>query len=170
MAIKNVKVKNGLFLEFGVYKGSSLNFIAKKINNETIYGFDSFEGLPTFWMDGFGIGTFKTDYQKLKFRSNVKIVKGLFQETLPKFKVEHTQPISFVHIDSDLYESAKFVLTSLKDQIVSGTVIVFDDFFNYSGWQDGEFRAFKEFLDITKINFRYTIYCYKGDNVAVEII
>ena len=35
----------GEFLEFGVYKAGSINFIASKIQNKTIWGFDSFYGL-----------------------------------------------------------------------------------------------------------------------------
>ena len=51
-AAKNCKI-DGLFLEFGVYKADSLNFISKLFEQNQVYGFDSFQGLPEFWRDGF---------------------------------------------------------------------------------------------------------------------
>ncbi len=38
----------GLFLEFGVYKGSTIRAIASWTKS-TVHGFDSFEGLPVDW-------------------------------------------------------------------------------------------------------------------------
>lgn len=44
-----VEIKDGLYLEFGVFQGTTINYIAQQKENETIYGFDSFEGLPEDW-------------------------------------------------------------------------------------------------------------------------
>ena len=41
--------ENDYFLEFGVFKGASLNFFSKYIKQNTIYGFDSFEGINYNW-------------------------------------------------------------------------------------------------------------------------
>lgn len=38
----------GLIMEFGVYSGRTINHMAN-LTNKTIYGFDSFEGLPEDW-------------------------------------------------------------------------------------------------------------------------
>jgi hypothetical protein len=38
----------GTIAEFGVWKGESINYLAK-LTNETIFGFDSFEGLQEDW-------------------------------------------------------------------------------------------------------------------------
>ena len=54
---------SGYYLEFGVFSGKTINHIAKKIKYN-IYGFDSFEGLPEFWREGFEKGTFNTIYKK----------------------------------------------------------------------------------------------------------
>jgi len=35
---------DGLILEFGVFKGNSIGFIAKNIGDKKVHGFDSFEG------------------------------------------------------------------------------------------------------------------------------
>ena len=60
-------------------------------------------------------------------------------------------PLSLVHIDCDLYSSTKTIFANLKDRIVPGTVIVFDEYWNYPGWRDHEFRAFEELLAETGI-------------------
>ena len=46
-----------LWLEFGVAGGKSINYISK-FTDDTVYGFDSFEGLPEKWRDGFDRGAF----------------------------------------------------------------------------------------------------------------
>lgn len=47
--------KDGLFLEFGTYKGRMLNFMAQEVCRHVpggyVYGFDSFRGLPQAWAD-----------------------------------------------------------------------------------------------------------------------
>jgi hypothetical protein len=43
---------DGLFLEFGVYKGDSLNRSASLMPGRHWYGFDSFKGLPEAWTPG----------------------------------------------------------------------------------------------------------------------
>jgi hypothetical protein len=55
---------------------------------------------------------------------------------------------------------------------VAGTLIQFDEYFNYPGWQEGEYRAFKEFADANGVKFEYIGYT-NGDNaqqVAVRIL
>jgi hypothetical protein len=44
-AVTEISV-DGLIMEFGVYKGETINHIASLLPNKQIYGFDSFEGLP----------------------------------------------------------------------------------------------------------------------------
>ena len=39
----------GSVLEFGVHKGKTINVMSKVFPNDTLYGFDSFEGLPEDW-------------------------------------------------------------------------------------------------------------------------
>lgn len=157
-----------MYLEFGVYTGTTINHIAKLID-DTVYGFDSFKGLPENWRSGYGEGTFRIDGLP-EVEKNVKLIPGWFDETLPEFLEDHKENVAFIHVDSDLYSSAKIIFTYLKDRIVSGTIIVFDEYFNYPGWRDGEYKAFKEFINETGKKFRYLAYVEISEQVAVEII
>ena len=48
---------------------------------------------------------------------------------------------SFIHIDCDLYSSTKTVLTLLAPAIRTGTVLVFDEWCGYEGWEQHEARC-----------------------------
>lgn len=157
----------GLVMEFGVFSGNSINHIAS-LTHDAVYGFDSFEGLPERWRDGFGAGFFKVS-RLPEVRSNVQLIKGWFDETLPEFIKEHTGFVSFLHVDCDLYSSTKTIFASLTPQIGPGTVIVFDEYFNYPGWQQGEIKAFREFLEATGLNYEYIGYNRLHEQVAVKI-
>jgi hypothetical protein len=133
-----------------------------------LYGFDSFEGLPEHWRTGFSDGKFKLK-RLPKVRRNVELIKGWFNDTLPDFLKKHNEPISFLHIDCDLYSSTRTVFEYCKDRIVSGTVIVFDDYFNYPGWENGEHKAFMEFIDATGLHYKYIGYNCHHTQLAVVI-
>jgi len=47
--------------------------------------------------------------------------------------------MTFIHIDCDLYSSTIFDLWGNK--IVEGTILVFDEYFNYPGWLHGEIKT-----------------------------
>jgi cytidyltransferase-like protein len=152
-AISNITVKDGLILEFGVYQGRTINYIALKFPNNTIYGFDSFEGLPEEWNDKNPKGIYTLNGNLPKVEKNVELIKGWFNETLPSFINDHKSPISLLHVDCDIYSSTACVLESLKDQIVDGTVVIFDEIWKYPNYKEHEIKAFAEFL--LKYNFKY---------------
>jgi hypothetical protein len=176
-SINNVQIENGLFLEFGVYRGSTINYIANNVaSSSKIFGFDSFEGLNEPWIFS-DVGGFSDVSGTLpSVPHNVKLVKGYFDETLPNFVNEQKDNISLLHIDSDLYSSCKTIFDFLQDRIVVGTVIVFDEFFNYPDWKNGEFKAWGEFLKDNNIEFKYLGYTYQrtkrfksGNQLAVQV-
>lgn len=156
---------DGSYCEFGVYRGSTINFIAERIT-QTIHGFDSFDGLPEDWVPGAPRGTFATKPPPV--RSNVTLHKGWFNETLPAWKLAHLGPIAFMHVDCDLYSATKTVFDALGDCVVAGTVIQFDEYFNYPGWQQGEFKAFAEFVESRHLSFEYVGYT-KENQASVRI-
>ena len=169
-AIERAMISDGLVLEFGVFSGNSINYIASK-RPWTVDGFDSFEGLPESWRDGFQAGHFSVDALP-PVASNVRLHKGWFDRTIPIYLdslADRRQPIAYLHVDCDLYSSTKTVFNTLSANIVPGTVIVFDEYFNYPGWKHGEFLAFREFVADRGINYDYITYNNKHEQAAVII-
>jgi hypothetical protein len=155
-ALGQVTVQDGLFCEFGVYQGRTINFIASKTTAD-VHGFDSFDGLPEDWRPGVMRGAFRTG-RLPAVRDNVRLHQGWFDETLPIFAREHTGPLAFMHVDCDLYSSTRLVFDVLGCRIVPGTVIQFDEFFNYTGWRQGEYKAFMELCEARRLKARYLGY------------
>jgi len=167
LALKQVKKNNGLHLEFGVFSGHTINHIARQVAGP-VYGFDSFEGLPERWRDRLGAGHFKVQALP-EVRSNVTLVKGWFDKTLPEFLQTHPGDVAFLHVDCDLYSSTKTIFDCLAPRIKPGTVIVFDEYFNYPGWREGEFKAFHEFVERERLKFEYLNYNRKSEQVSLKI-
>ena len=141
-AVEECYRHSGLHMEFGVYGGRSLAKIRKHLPLQTkLYGFDSFDGLPEDWRE-FKSGAFRT--LSRPSLPNTEIIEGLFSDTLPDFVARHTDLVSFIHIDCDLYSSTKTVLDAFEKQIVSGTIILFDELFGYAGYENHEYRALTE--------------------------
>jgi hypothetical protein len=161
------RTSQGLTLEFGVYQGRTINFIAERSPEQTVFGFDTFTGLPEDWRPGFEKGTFATAIPEV--RPNVHLVVGLFEHTLPAFLATHAGPMSFIHVDCDLYSSTRTVLRHCRDRIGPGTMIVFDEYTNYPGWQDHEHRAFREFIAETGRSFEYVSWVPSNEQVGVLI-
>jgi hypothetical protein len=158
---------DGLFLEFGVATGRTITVIADS-RTGPVYGFDSFEGLPESWYGQYQRGSFAR-HDLPPVPPNVTLVKGLFSDTLAGFLAQHPEPVSFAHIDSDLYSSAAFVLAQLRDRIQSGAVLLFDEYFNYPGWQLHEHKAFTEFVEENQVQFRYDSFLRASQPVCVVI-
>ena len=167
-AVSKVNI-DGLFLEFGVFSGKTINHIAKQKKSNTIYGFDSFEGLPETWRSGFEKGVFGVD--KLPdVENNVTLIKGWFDSTLPEFIKDKPQNCAFIHVDCDLYSSTKTIFDVLSEKIVSGTVIVFDEFFNYPGWKQHEYKAFMEFVNSKNFKYEFIGFVPSNQQLAVKIL
>ena len=168
-ALKSCAV-DGLIMEFGVFRGNSLRIIADA-TTQPVFGFDSFEGLPEDWNGLQKQGQFSLAGVTPQFeQSNVTLVPGWFEHTLSRFLETHPGPARFIHVDSDIYSSAVTVLTALRERIVPGTVIQFDEYFNYAGWQHHEHKAFEEFIRDTGLKFEYLGYASSQCAVAMKIV
>jgi len=161
---------SGLLLEFGVYKGHSINYFARGIDpTRRFYGFDSFEGIHVDWhgndlsKGAFGLGGILPEVE-----SNVTLVKGWFDQTLPPFFAQHPEPIAFMSHDCDTYEAAKIVFQFTADRLRPGTMIVFDDYWGYRGWKSGEHKAWHELVEEKKIRYEYLAFTIQ--QVFVKII
>lgn len=175
LALKNEKKKKrkGLWLEFGVFSGKTINHIAKMNSSQKIYGFDSFIGLPEDWRGNMTKGFFDRKGIMPDVESNVWLIPGWFSDTLPLFCENHLDDnyISFLHVDCDLYSSTVDIFDNLGEQIVEGTVILFDEFYGYDGWQNHECKAWEEFTSKNKIKYEYVSYAgTPGEQVIVEVL
>lgn len=144
-----------LFLEFGVFGGRSITLSAWTLPDKIFYGFDSFEGLPENFRYDWAKGSFDMRGVEPIVPENVRLIKGWFNETLPPFVKNHPQKCAYIHVDCDLYSSTKTIFDNLKNQIGAGTIIAFDEYFNYPGWQEYEYKAFMEFVAENDIDFEY---------------
>jgi hypothetical protein len=127
------------------------------------FGFDSFQGLPTVTgldQNGecFGEGHYRSSkgdvLENLKKSSvpleRVILVEGWYDQTLTRETslAHNIQTAAVIHVDCDLYESAKPVMNFIKPFLTDGTVIIFDDWYCFRGNPElGEQRAFREFKD-----------------------
>lgn len=157
---------DGMALEFGVSSGGTLRIIAAHHRGE-VYGFDSFDGLPETWRTGYPAATFATEQRPQV--DGAELVVGLFADVLPEFLADHPGPVDFVHIDCDLYSAAHTVLESVGPRLHAGSVIVFDEYFNYPGWRNHEYRAWQEYVAATGTEFVYEGYTGNHEQVAVRI-
>lgn len=147
----------GMLCEFGVCTGNSTNLIAQKVNPREVYGFDSFEGLPDDWVIGnicVPKGFLAVDSGRLQFEPNVRLVKGFFNESLPRFMQEKSEPIAFLHIDCDTYQSTVDILKYTSPRFQVGTIIVFDEILGDMG-AENEMKALWEYLQTSQIEFEW---------------
>lgn len=186
-ALQKVKLA-GHVMEFGVYQGTTLKIISDYFSNQTVWGFDSFEGLPEPWFmkssqtgPRHPAGRFALDKEELlsvtnQFaKRNVKLIPGWFNQSIVPWMNNNPGAVSFLHIDCDLYSSTLDILNLLNDRIVAGTVIVFDEMYpwnnfdQYDLWEQGEFRALCEWVSDHQRTFR-TLYRSQHQQCSIEVI
>ena len=159
-ALKGI-AKTGLVAEFGVNSGGSINFIAGHLRKRPIHGFDSFEGLPEDWSGNqMARGFFSRKGRMPKVASNVALHRGWFCDTLPKFAAENDEPVALLHVDCDIYSSTVTIFEHLGSRLVPGSLVLFDEYFNYPAWQMHEHKAFREFLARSGRHCSYIAYSY----------
>ena len=158
---------DGLALEFGVGRGKSMRWIAPQIDGP-VHGFDSFEGIQEHW-NGNPIGAF-AQRKMPKVPDNVQFHVGYFDATLPDFLKTHVDPIAFLHVDCDLYSSTVTIFDLVGDRLQPGTIILFDEYYNFHRWKQHEFRAFQEFVAKSGLRYEYIAFSVTGQQVAVRVL
>lgn len=159
---------SGYYMEFGVFTGGTMRYMAKRKPKAEFHGFDSFEGLPNDWSGmPFVKSTFSVKGALPKVPSNVSLHKGWFNETLPAWRKAHQGKVAFMHIDCDLYSSTVDILENLADRMQAGTIVLFDEYFNYPNWENHEYKAWKEF--VAKYHVQYEYIGFARQQVAVRI-
>ena len=165
----------GDIAEFGTHTGRTARVISTAMRlyrcNKNLHLFDSFEGMPEataapdlenehvktgVWGKGSlkGISPDKLRRQCAKSVGvdAVKIYKGWFSETLSQIPTE--TKFSVVHVDSDLYLSAREVLDYLfaRSMVSEGAMFFFDDWqCNRASNDSGERRAWKEVVALHNV-------------------
>ena len=141
-------------------KKSVLSGFQRSWDEMRFISFDSFQGMPEPGaVDAvyrvFPKGSYACSEEE--FRANVRkygipdekvvSVPGFFRDTLNDDMARSLglRQLSIIHIDSDLYESARDALRFCTPFLCDGTILVFDEWFQFRGNPSlGEQRAFRE--------------------------
>jgi hypothetical protein len=95
-------------------------------------------------------------------QSNLHYVVGDVMETL-KDKSTIPEKIAILRLDTDWYESSKYELEQMYDNVVTGGVIIFDDYYHW----DGQRRATDEFFQSRNLSYDFV---YVGNHKTAAII
>lgn len=118
----------GVFVEFGVYKGGSAVDLVKisDAQGRELHLFDTFTGMPVSGeFDQHKIGDFgDTSYEYVKSRVPQAIFHvGIFPATMPS----EFPKVSFLHIDADQYECYKDAVRIFRPLMLPNSIMWFDD-------------------------------------------
>lgn len=160
---KSIVTAPGHIVECGVYKGASLirfttfRDILESPYSRKVIGFDAFGKFPEQeraedqrFIDQFeGEAGYGISIEQLrevfahKAFLNYELIQGDVCDTIPKYLSEHPElKIALLHIDVDVYRPSMVALNNLYDRVVTGGLVVFDDF----GTVAGETKAIDEFF------------------------
>lgn len=167
LALDAAKVE-GLVLEFGVRHGNSIRQIAS-LAKQPVYGFDSFEGLPERWHHE-GKGSYSTKGVIPRVPGNATLHAGWFEDTLPRFLENTSGNVRLINVDCDIYSSTRTVLDCLAPRIVSGSVIIFDEYIGNEHWREDEFKAFQEAVGKYGWQYEYLAFSFFTKQVVVKIL
>ena len=163
---------DGDLVECGVWRGGNLvlmrRFADEHFPNKTVFGYDTFEGMPDATdIDEDNFGNKAADMMKSSQKDEtivnihayatldavvnnlrlcaslerVKLIKGPVEETL-LHEANLPAEISLLRLDTDWYESTKIELEVLYPRLISGGVLIIDDYGHFRGAQ----KAVDEFF------------------------
>ena len=146
IATKNLQ---GDIAEVGVYKGGTARLICEVKGKRNLYLFDTFEGLPETnendllvqkgWLQDTSLESVKNYLSDFE---NIHFLKGIFPETA---KPISDKKFSFIHLDTNLYQSTLDALDFFWPRMVVGGRIVSHDYNTNS--MPGIKKAFSEFFE-----------------------
>jgi hypothetical protein len=118
----------GVFVEFGVYRGGSAIELIKVAEEQKreLHLFDTFTGIPyREEFDNHSIGDFSdTNEEEVRNMLPGAIFHvGIFPETMPK----EFPKIAFLHIDADQYKSYITAIENFAPYMNEGGIMWFDD-------------------------------------------
>lgn len=146
-----LKIAYDSLVECGSWNGGSGGILAKVAGNKKVWLLDSWEGMPEPTKEDIKFGKVKKYVAKKGLQNssynraeelifdklgmsnkNIHLVKGWFEKTISTIK-EDIGKIGLLHLDCDWYESVKFCLDELYDNVCIGGVIVIDDYGDWGG-------------------------------------
>jgi O-methyltransferase len=130
------KLPPGAILEVGVWRGGTGCLIASAVPDTRVYLCDTFAGVPKAKVstaDSMYSGGEHADTSEEVVRglvtslrlANLRLLKGVFPDETGRLC---SDPLRFVHVDVDVYQSGKDVLDWVWPRLLPGGVIVFDDY------------------------------------------
>jgi len=172
-AINNLDGQPGTILEFGVYGGRTLEYLAIQLLDRMnpmskLYGFDSFKGIAKetegVWRPdrhGEGMMSLSAEYVvkkisdlgiKVGIDERFHLVSGFFCDSLTPDLAATIYNLAFVNIDVDIHSSTVELLEWITPMLRVGTILFFDD------WADpidvkirddewGEHLAFRQYRE-----------------------
>jgi O-methyltransferase len=139
LVAESAKLALGDILEIGVWRGGTGCLMAQRAKltglNARIYLCDTFEGVvkagssDRHYAGGEHADTSEATVTGLADRlalTNIKILRGIFPEETGH-EIDERQ-FRLCHIDVDVYESGRDVLTWVWPRLVKGGMVVFDDY------------------------------------------
>lgn len=175
---KNAMKNSGEIVECGVFKGMSFIRLAtfRKIldqEGKKLIGFDIFGRFPETNFDpdkkprrefihdagihSISRGELAHVLKRKGLNSKVELVKGDIVKSIPAFlKKNKNLKISFLNLDTDIYEPSIVILKYLYPRIVKGGVLLLDDYSIFPG----ETRAVDEYFKDKKVKihrFSYSL-------------
>lgn len=160
----NVAARGGYISEWGIFRGGSLEILAKYNPGIDIIAVDSFEGVPAGGENDYHQ---ENDFSEVNARSiigyfnmmypAVRIIKGFVPKVFEYFD-EHTR-FSFSHVDLDMESSVRHACDFIFPRTLSGGIILFDDYKVRS--TPGATKAIDEFFADKDCAFKGELFYYE---------
>jgi len=125
----------GDFVELGVWRGGVCLFARGALNvlgqsDRDVIAFDAFESIQSYETNA-GFLTVHMEQVQATFErfglagDNVKMIKGMFKDTLPHFKASRdSKPIAVLRLDSNFYDGTTGALYDLYELVPVGGFVV----------------------------------------------
>ena len=161
---------DGTLVEFGCLQGTSLDADRQVLPLTALcMASTASSGFPGLGRYREGAGAFDIGAKPPELSvSSVKFHVGWFDDTIPAFSQQYSGPLPSPISTPTSTAPTKTVFDGLSDWFVPGTIVVFDEYFGYHGWQRHEHKAFHEFLARTGLSFEAISLGHM--NLAVRLI
>lgn len=129
----------GDFIELGIWRGGTCLYAKALMDTHTqgqkrsVYLFDVFEPMPGYGSASPYLGVSESavrhNFDKYRLMDDrVKVVKGLFKDSVPKFAADNPYiRIAVLRLDSNFYDSHQDCFYYLYEKLQVGGYLIMDD-------------------------------------------